>query len=72
MGAFRRHRQADEDIRARRRRGDLDPAALEAAAQTLLDSWPWLTEQYRIGAPPELPYEPVAAAIRRYLEHVGP
>lgn len=44
---------------------------MEAAAQTLLEAWPWLCEQYRTRAADELPIEPVAAAIRRYLEHAG-
>ena len=49
----------------------MDAEAVEAAAQTLLDCWPWLTEQYRAGNVPELPMGPVGAAIRRYLAHAG-
>lgn len=71
MSAGRRLYREEERFRARRRRSDLDETALEAAAQALLDTWPWLTEQYRLGAVPELPMGALGAAIRRYMECAG-
>jgi uroporphyrinogen-III synthase len=71
MGAGRRLRREGDREWARRARRELDPEAVVAASQTLLDTWPWLTEQYRQGIPPELPMAAVGAAIRRYLEHAG-
>jgi hypothetical protein len=70
MPAGRRLRREEERF-ARRRRSDLDEEAVIAAAQTLFDTWPWLTEQYRLGNLPELPTQPLGAAIRRYLQHAG-
>jgi hypothetical protein len=71
MGAGRRLRRDEDREWARRARRDLDPEAVIAASQALLDTWPWLTEQYRQSIPPELPMLAVEAAIRRYLEHAG-
>lgn len=71
MGAGRRLTREEWRERVSRRRSGLDAGALEAAAQRLLEAWPWLCEQYRKGAVAELPTEPLAAAIRRYLEHAG-
>jgi len=66
-----RRLQREEERFARRRRSELDLGAIEAAAQTLLDCWPWLAEQYRLGNVPELPMGPLEAAITRYLQHAG-
>jgi hypothetical protein len=72
MPAGRRLFREEERFHARgRRSGGLDVESLEAAAQALLDCWPWLTEQYRQGNVTELPTGPVEAAIRRYMEHAG-
>lgn len=73
MPSGRRHARAEErSLRARGRRPSYPEAdAVEAACQGLLDAWPWLTEQYRLGLVPELPHGPMGAAIRRYLETAG-
>lgn len=70
MGAGRRLQREEERFHARRRRSDQD-AAMEAAAQKLIECWPWLAEQYRLGNVPELPMGPLEAAIACYMAHTG-